>query len=323
MNRTRVDRVVQEGSTLVKLDAEPINRNDLQSADPLFLLIHGFTAHGTRLEQLGSRICAWCVNENSFPHAAAVVFNYNSFSGIEAAARTLGDRLLSYCPPTRDGASDISILRNKIVILSHSMGGLVARQFAARYSSLVKGVVMLGTPNDGVSTDAMLDLLVTIAETVSDSPLPNLRVKSNLSRKQLTKKDGPPGRRLLDRLSSEWSGLPSRPRTMTISGANPVLRLSSNAFFDSAINLKIQRLMAGATNDGLVTELSVDMNASVFTKTAPEYVHLNDYAEYHETNHSHLVDNEHLARLIYNWVLEGDLVRTRTMQPMHDQPDAA
>jgi pimeloyl-ACP methyl ester carboxylesterase len=305
MSRTVLEQVVREGSTLSKLmDGEPMGGNDLQAARPLILLIHGFTAHGERLKRLGSYLSEWFAKERSLPSALVVVYNYNSFSGIDSAAKTLRAKLLSYCPLTKDGASDISVLRNNVVIVAHSMGGLVARHFAAMQPDFVRALVMLGTPNDGVTTDRLLDLLVTVAESVTDSPLPNLRLRSSRSRKQLTKRDGPP--HLIDELHKRWANLPTRPRTLTVSGAKPLLRLSDNHVFDALINRKIQSLMQGATNDGLVPELSVDMNLTVFTRSAPEYLHMNDYPEYSDTNHSHLVDNEYLARVVYNWILADE-----------------
>ena len=160
-------------------------------------------------------------------------------------------------------------------------------------------------PNDGVATDAMLDLMLKVAENINDVPIPYMRLKSNKSRLQLTKKDVGPGGHFIDALGRKWASLSRRPRTLTVSGAKPRLEVSGNKFVDAMINHKIQSLMAGATNDGLVAELSVDMNVTVFSREAPEYVHLNTYPEYREINHSHLVDNEYLARFIYNWLTEG------------------
>ena len=45
------------------------------------------------------------------------------------------------------------------------------------------------------------------------------------------------------------------------------------------------------------------MSLAVFMRSAPEYLHMNDYPEYSDTNHSHLVDNDYLARVVYNWIL--------------------
>ena len=53
--------------------------------------------------------------------------------------------------------------------------------------------------------------------------------------------------------------------------------------------------MAGETNEGLVAESSVSLNATIHPEGRTGYSHLNSYAEFPQINHSHLKDNQPIA----------------------------
>lgn len=318
------EQILRTGSKLSRLsDGRPASRTDVDGAETILLLIHGFTAHGDRLEDLGQSLASWSNDEGFLPATTVLVFSYNSYVGIDACADVLRAKLLSIAL-NQVGRPESKVLDHKLVIIAHSMGGLVGRALACSTPSWVRGLVMLGTPNDGVQTDVTLELFLRVAESVDDAPLPFTRLKSNKSRLQLTKRDvkdtGEPAK-YIEMLGRAWAELESRPRTLTISGAKNQLELSGNRILNSLLNGRIQKVMDKATNDGLVAETSVDMRWSVFTRTPPEYTHLNDYPEYPHLNHSNLVENEHLARHIYNWMLVD--IQARPQLPSSPAAEAA
>jgi pimeloyl-ACP methyl ester carboxylesterase len=186
------------------------------------------------------------------------------------------------------------------------MGGLVARQFATRAPGLVRGIAMLGTPNSGVATDALVDYLISLAEYL-DEPVPHLRTKSDVARRQLTRKDAKRSRPFLDELNDKWVRMPARPATLTVSGGKTMIEFGRSALYNTLVNMKIQRLFRGAANDGLVAEKSVDMYGAVFKRAVTQYAHYNRYTEYPNINHSNLVENTGLMRHVFNWLERNSL----------------
>ena len=71
------------------------------------------------------------------------LFNYNSYEGVEAAALHLGTRIASIWSDEH---------KPGYALVGHSMGGLVALDFACSLASPapLKSIALLGTPNAGV-----------------------------------------------------------------------------------------------------------------------------------------------------------------------------
>ena len=84
------------------------------------ILIHGFTAHGLYMKSLASTFDAY--GFNSF------VFNYDSYRGIESAAKSLNALLFEINNLSKIRTLSEGVLaQRKCSLVCHSMGGLVAR----------------------------------------------------------------------------------------------------------------------------------------------------------------------------------------------------
>jgi pimeloyl-ACP methyl ester carboxylesterase len=284
------DSVVAAGDSLVRLsDFEWAVPDDFR-APKLVILIHGFMSHGKYLRRLGGFL------ESS--GYRVFIFNHNPCLGIHRASQALNDFMVRY-----DHRSKGAVSHNKVSLVAHSMGGLVARHLVRIQGAnkLVKGIVMLGTPSNGCFSNArFLSYLIDYGENLSDI-MPQARNPACLTARELMRVDVKGGTTFIDSLNETW-GACDPPPAMTISGGKNKLEICRNPLWNLWANRFIQRLIGRQDNDGLVTEASVDMRNS--TRIAPEqrYTHFNEYPYYRELNHTYLKENQTLALEIADWL---------------------
>lgn len=249
------------------------------------IFIHGFTANSAYLSTMMQEFV-----DNGI---VALAFNYPSYDGIDSAAAELSDALKAM-DKLADG--DISKAR-KVVLVCHSMGGLVARAFISFNggNQFVSKVVTLGTPHDATLTNSTLvRCFVTWGEYYTG--LTNGGYSSSCrSALQLTMKDGenPFLQQLLE-------AKPVNPdvKFLSISGGKNMLKLGENFVRNKLLNAFLQWKLGPDTNDGLVKESSSDFSNAKFRSCSPNCLpHIGDgtYVRYPETNHSFLISTQRLT----------------------------
>jgi pimeloyl-ACP methyl ester carboxylesterase len=68
------------------------------------------------------------------------------------------------------GLLDTLKIQEKVILVGHSMGGIVANQIAAQYPDRVKGVVLLGPVHPGPNTKAPFEERIKIVKQSTYSP---------------------------------------------------------------------------------------------------------------------------------------------------------
>lgn len=239
------------------------------------IFIHGFTANAVYLTRL--------MHQFTGAGFKAIAFEYASFRGIDHAAKNLF-RLLALFD------ADGTVSSHRIVLVAHSMGGLVARAFIALEggAQFARKVITIGTPHRGTLRDsAIVQYLASHGEWLSGIN-PEGFAASGASALQLIGADGPPS--LLERLMLPVT-LPMPVQFYSIPGGYGWLEFGKNKRANDIANTWLQARLT-APNDGLVSESSSNLSGADFATCAPVCTHMNDYPDYSGTNHSYLVDNQ-------------------------------
>jgi pimeloyl-ACP methyl ester carboxylesterase len=273
---------VRFGSELVSVSTGEWLRHD-EVTRPLVVFVHGFTAHGKYLWKHARRV----------PQAeyCAAVFNYDSYVGIDNAAKELASLLAGYK----------TVFDHGIVFVAHSMGGLVTR-FCVRncldaLAICVKGVVLLGTPNDGTLNNGwMLARILDVGDRLTKIN-PYFRLRTCRAAKQLTLCDED---NLIRNLNTEERGITATFSTLTIAGGQNYLEVGSPLFVDWLSNMMIQRALKRTQNDGLVPEASVNLGGVL--KVGYGYTHRTGYTGYPTINHSALAGNQLVSDQILDFL---------------------
>jgi pimeloyl-ACP methyl ester carboxylesterase len=256
------------------------------------ILLHGFTADGDYLRTIGEFLeaCGY----------RALTFEYNSLPGIEYAAKSFAECLSGF-----DGLSNCLLSRNRVLLVCHDMGGLVARAVVLRahIRPLVRGMVMLGTPNDGCFPhDLMLGFLVEYGHHIA-GPLLGAQAESSMSAKQLTKRDRDGAKPYIDQLNDQWLNTSDWVPCLSVSGGMPHLEVFKSPRRNRIANRAIQMFIGHSRNDGLVAESSVDMHAFMGDEAGGDrYRHLNSYTDYPDVNHTDLKENQSVAIEVVQWL---------------------
>lgn len=243
---------------------------------PAVVVIHGFTADasylGTLMQQLDGA------------GFAAFSFEYACFRGIDYAGKSLVS-LLSLLDA--NGA----ISANRLVLVGHSMGGLVARAAVTLSggATYVRKVITLGTPHGGTLQDAKMPRYMAQWGAAITGKNPRGFSTTAASALQLMNADSKPT--LLDRLRQ---GTAPNVQFYSISGGYGQLDFGRSYWKNFLINWYLQRRL-GVPNDGLVSESSSDLSQHAFSLCAPGCIHDRYYVAYPHMNHSYLIDNQEVA----------------------------
>lgn len=95
--------------------------------------------------------------------------------------------------------------------------------------------------------------------------------------------------------------MPARPPVLTISGGKPRLDFGKSRIVEELLNRQLQRLIGKKPNDGLVAEESVAFTPELASLPG-DYEHFNSYAEYANTNHTYIVDNQTVQLQVIDWI---------------------
>ncbi len=254
-------------------------------ADHVAIFIHGFTANAAYLGTM--------MQEFVDHGIVTLAFNYPSHDGIDSAAAELSDAL-KFLDKLANGA--ISDAR-KIVLVCHSMGGLVARAFISFNDGnrFVSKVVTLGTPHEATLTNSgLVRGLLTWGEYYTGLTKGGYS-SSCRSALQLTMQDG-----ATPFLQQLLNAKPVNPdvQFMSISGGKKMLKFGKNALRNKVLNAFLQWKLGPGPNDGLVNESSSDFSNKKFRSCSPTCLpHMGHgtYKRYGKTNHSFLIDGQTLA----------------------------
>ena len=254
------------------------------------IFLHGFASTGDSMMDLAS----YANDEGMLP----VLFNYNSYKGVDWAANLLRELTSTIWPENH---------KHGYALVGHSMGGLVALDFACSLprSSLLKGIAMLGTPNGGVPNrrifydksllkEALLFLahMKNLAESLSGSVTPGFRCPST---EQLAGKEP----KFLEALWERSMRLETP--ILSISGGKQRLHFARNNPRNRTLNSVLQHVINGEPNDGLVCESSSNAAVALKLDTAK---HRNDYLEYRDIDHLSLTANQMIIHIVTKWIVE-------------------
>jgi pimeloyl-ACP methyl ester carboxylesterase len=281
--------ISKQGDAITILDADTWPAAENFAGDGVIaILLHGFTSHGRYLIKLGHHLRGWGTD--------VFLFNYNSGIGIRDAAKSLSHFLHKY-----DAMTDGRIRKRGVLLIAHSMGGLVARTAVltdADTARTVRGIVTLGTPNDGAFVGhKLVKYVVAYGENLAG--VMGIKPAKSLSSKELTKSDQGKDRPLIDWLNTAWTSKQNLPPVLTISGGLRKLEFAKNGLVNGWINRKVQKWMGKRENDGLVTDNSVSV---LNGKCAGVYEHYRSYPDFQQINHTYLITNAQVALKICEWM---------------------
>lgn len=167
-------------STFTASDGENLAVQDWPLAEgrvprAVVLLVHGLGEHAGRYDALARRLNDW----------GFAVRGYDQYghgeSGGPRGGLSSDTRLLDDLADLVESTRSRYPRDTPLILLGHSMGGLVAAQFVARYASRVDGLV-LSSP----ALDAGLSPVQKLLLAVLPRWLPNLRVGNGLQPKYLS-----------------------------------------------------------------------------------------------------------------------------------------
>ena len=288
MSSDRQLRAVRSGDSLYRFP----NLNDAATISDFYLpqtaiFVHGFTANAEYMSKL-----MYQFNGAGFN---CLAFEYASFRGIDHAAKNLCDILALI-----DGQSEC-LTNNRVVLVGHSMGGLVARTMVLLYggATFVRKVITLGTPHDGTLKDSrFLEYMAAWGEQLSGLN-PGGYGPSNASGLQLIGADTP--NPLLARLRDATPPNPSV-QFYSFSGGYPTLEFGRSKFKNFIANSYLQSRLS-PPNDGLVSESSSNLKQACAGTFLEMSEHYNSYNEYQYTNHSELINNPTVALTAIKYAL--------------------
>ncbi len=286
--------VVRDGAELVLAKTGRwITPRDLDAG--AVVLIHGFTSHGRYMEKLADTIAGYGF--------CSVLFNYDSYLGIDTAAQDLATRLENIRG---------SLEHRGFTLVAHSMGGLVARLLARQLDTslreALRGVVLLGTPHQGaLSGTSLVTFMLDWADWLT-GPNPYARHPLCRAAQQLALEDS---EQLVTNLNRDDSRNPLSVPYLSISGGRPYLELGkSNLPFTGGFrNRLIQKAIGETPNDGLVSERSADFS-QIFAPGSSPALHFNSYPEHSRINHTALARSQAVAGIVVRWLTD-----TARLQP--------
>lgn len=272
---TTQHRLIRHGNEIVRFsDGKRAAPSDFKGAQ-VALFIHGFTADASCMALL--------MQQFSDSGYVALAFNYACFDGIDIAAQSLNEILEGL-----DRLNGGAIARQRLVIVGHSMGGLVARALMGLHSGhrFARKVITLGTPHDGTLTEQpYLEYLLAWSESLSGIIRGGFSLKCR-SALQLVGRDAPDF--ILAKLRQ--TSVPEETVEFhSVSGGLAFLEFGRGSYVSRLANTWIQRNFRGATNDGLVAEASSNLSQPMFAMCAPKCSHDASYPGYPKVNHTNLV----------------------------------
>lgn len=278
----------EENPRLVNLGANRTPVADDFRTERGVLLVHGFASHCDNLRDLAQFFLDWGYT--------VFGFNYRSYTDLDSISRSLHD-LLSRSVPA-------GLAHNqRLYAIGHSTGGLVLRRLlqVAPEPVPLRAVAMLGTPNDATLTVDLLRMLLRHIQLVSGFlSLPEAAALGGALIRELTKNDPPPC--IIDRMNQVDATAPSQVPFVTVSGGGGPsgrFRVHRRRFWNEVANRRIQRMLGGGPNDGLVLDESVNLGSKVGSE-APLSRHLGQpaYGDWPQLDHSGLKESHIVALLV-------------------------
>jgi pimeloyl-ACP methyl ester carboxylesterase len=260
------------------------------AGENIAVFVHGFTADSRYMVDLMCQFAG--------AGFACFAFEYPSDRGIDIAAKQLRDLLEGF-------DFDGQLSRRRLVLVGHSMGGLVCRAFVSMEGGekFVKRVITLGSPHAGTLRDAgVLRLVLAWGESVSELH-PKSFMPECTSGKQLMQLDAHLREEtMLARLNS--SVAPEGVFYDSISGSRSHIEFGRNPLRNVLANVYLSAKLS-KPNDGLVEEASSNLASPQFSVCAPACTHHTKYTDYPDTNHSYLVNNHTVALIAVKRALDG------------------
>ena len=269
-----------------RITADPLGRGPRTGEQTPVVFIHGITFRyptvdpGEELDNLMAMVAGQLPDWDLRFHAMR--FEYNPFGPVSDAADRLVEALVY----------DLRLpAHTPIVLVTYSLGGLVARTFDSRYGDLypVRRLIMIGTPNGGAPVDEIRDLLLERAYevgNVGEVTLPlglfvRTVVQVSWARTYGSTdalEDIEVGSPLLATLA------PPRPSYAAIAG----VEVGGNLLLR-----RIRRVYHGAPNDGVVSVASVE--AGLVGGADAKVTYADGHRDYVHASHGDLTDSPVVA----------------------------
>lgn len=256
---------------------------------PLVVFVHGFSASTAPLATLAEYIA------NRF---AVAMFDYSSHAGVETGAADLSRRLQRFAVRLQDA---------RFALIAHSMGGLVAKQFARSAAnplqSVLAGIATLGTPHGGIQGRGLAvrrRLVAMMLDAFEEDGAPNPYARSWLcpaARQLIGTDSGAVVASLLDTDRSTPLNIPM----LTLSGGRNYIELFAPGTRWNAIANRLIQANLALPNDGLVEEASANLG-ELLGKPGLACRHANEYGGWSVTNHTYLVSNQDVGELLLDWL---------------------
>ena len=152
----------------------PVSDTEHASSRGTVLIVHGLGEHAGRYEQVASRLNAWGYNVRGYDH-----YGHGESGGVRGALpddNKLLDDLADVVDNTRSRMAHEEGAAKPLILLGHSMGGLVALQFVLRGLRPVDALVLTSPALDAGLSWFQKILLATLPKIA-----PNLRVGNGLN----------------------------------------------------------------------------------------------------------------------------------------------
>jgi alpha-beta hydrolase superfamily lysophospholipase len=261
-------------STFVAIDGENLAIQDWplepgQALRGVVLLVHGLGEHAGRYDQVASRLNDW----------GFAVRGYDQYGHGESGGRRGGlpteTRLLDDLTDIVDATRARMAKKTPLILLGHSMGGMVAARFVSLSIRPVDGLVM-----SSPALDAGLNSIQKLLLTVLPKFAPNLRIGNGLdasliSHDPATVSAYRADKLVHDRISIRLAGFIAKggPATVALAAVWKVPTLLLFAGADKLVNPAGSRAFAqAAPKQVLTTRCFESLYHEIFNELKPEPV---------------------------------------------------
>ena len=104
------------------------------------------------LHGLGDNANCWKIYDEAFTSGIGTRVGYSSALSIPSIGTDVWGTKYNY----DTGAWEYLPSKSNVILIGHSLGGLVAREIEAKGSSNIKGIITIGTPHQGAPIEAQL-----------------------------------------------------------------------------------------------------------------------------------------------------------------------
>jgi alpha-beta hydrolase superfamily lysophospholipase len=176
MSESYLSPLTASDGDVIAVQDWPFTDNGLEDDRPrgTVLIVHGLGEHAARYAQTADEINRWGYTVRSYDQYG------HGDSGGRRGALSRDMRLVEDLADVVDGTRRLMAPNEPLILLGHSMGGVVATQFVLRKMRQVEGLI-LSSPGFDAALSGMQKMLLTVMPLIA----PNLRVGNGLKTQYL------------------------------------------------------------------------------------------------------------------------------------------